>query len=123
MVGALPPFAERVGHLALSFASVGSFPGSKGVAFLAPVMTAELAAVHERFHAELAAFGSGAWPHYLPGRWVPHCTIAFEFDAERRGEALEVGLGGIGAAEVREVGLVRFDATSRATVVCCPVGD
>ena len=72
----LVPFEFQLG-------SVGTFPTNEGVVFLASVVTSELLALHERFHTAFARYGDWSSPHYLPGNWVPHCTIATDLtDAE-----------------------------------------
>jgi hypothetical protein len=39
-------------------------------------VTAELLAFHANVHTALANQLVEHWPHYLPGNWVPHCTLA-----------------------------------------------
>lgn len=60
----------------LRFSALGTFGGGGGVLFLAPVVTAPLLAVHARLNDVLQEQGIVQWPHYLPGSWVPHCTLA-----------------------------------------------
>ena len=55
---------------------LGTFPGGEGALFLGVVATAELLAFHAEVHAALAGQPVIHWPHYLPGSWVPHCTLA-----------------------------------------------
>jgi 2'-5' RNA ligase len=55
---------------------LGTFPGSGGALFLGVPVTTELLAFHADVHAALAAQPVDHWPHYLPGNWVPHCTLA-----------------------------------------------
>ena len=54
--------------------SLGMFPGSPAVLFLAPVVTATLLARHAALSASLA--GQPADPRYAPGVWVPNVTLA-----------------------------------------------
>jgi len=70
-------FFAQESPVPLLFSSVGSFPGDEGVVFLAPVVTPELLGLHARYHARLAHLREAARPHYLPGAWVPHCTIGY----------------------------------------------
>ncbi len=60
--------------LLLEFSSIGYFPES-GTFFLGVTSSVELL----RFHNEIVTFitdgGYSISPHYLPGRWVPHCSI------------------------------------------------
>lgn len=58
----------------LQFESVGSFPTGR-VLYLAPVVTERLLQLHSRVHRVLKNFAKGYSPYYLPGGWVPHCTL------------------------------------------------
>jgi 2'-5' RNA ligase len=60
----------------LSLYVLGTFPGSEGALFLGVAVTAELLAFHADVHAALATQPAEYWPYYLPGSWVPHCTLA-----------------------------------------------
>jgi 2'-5' RNA ligase len=72
-VSTIRPFGSRL-------SSIGVFPGETSVLFLAPVATQELLDLHERFHATFADHRSVCWPHYRPGAWVPHVTLAMNLD-------------------------------------------
>ncbi|MDA1676058.1 2'-5' RNA ligase family protein [Bacillus cereus group sp. TH152-1LC] len=52
----------------VTFPSVGTFP-TNGTIFLAPTITDELLKLHHSYHDYLNSY-------YVPGKWVPHCTIA-----------------------------------------------
>lgn len=69
-------FANSMGVMALQIESVGMFPGEQNVLFLAPVVSEELLALHQRCHAALAAYDATLWEHYRLSRWVPHVTLA-----------------------------------------------
>jgi 2'-5' RNA ligase superfamily len=56
--------------------ALATFPGSEGALFLATVVTADLLTLHTRVHQALSGQPVTHWPYYLPGRWVPHCTLA-----------------------------------------------
>jgi len=84
----LGAFAAATAPQPVRFASLGVFPNS-GVVFLAPLVTPALLAVHARFHAEFAPPGA-SWAHYLPGQWVPHCTLAMELAPDAIAPAVEV---------------------------------
>lgn len=60
--------------LRLRFDYVGLFLGR--VLWLGPIPTAELLAHHAAVHERLAAAGVTGFDVYLPGRWVPHCTLS-----------------------------------------------
>ncbi|MGF6227698.1 2'-5' RNA ligase [Inquilinus ginsengisoli] len=71
----LQRFAERQPALAIQLASLGLFPGPPAVLFAAPVVSAELLAVHRAYHQATWASGPRCWAHYLPENWVPHVTL------------------------------------------------
>lgn len=58
------------------FASFGMFPGKeKTVLFLAPIVTSPLLEFHKKFHELSTREGLTGNGLYLPGEWVPHCTL------------------------------------------------
>jgi len=63
----------------LALSSVGAFLRPQHVVFLAPVVTAELLALHATVCERLAIADVATSPLYAPGAWVPHCTIAMKF--------------------------------------------
>jgi 2'-5' RNA ligase len=67
---------------ALQLTVLGTFPGSEGVLFLGAVITEDLLALHSRVHQALAGQPVTHWPVYLPGRWVPHCTLAQQLGSD-----------------------------------------
>src|SRR3954447_22855317 len=54
--------------------ALGTF--RRGRAWLVPAVTAAVLERQERTVAALMATGADLHRHYLPGVWVPHCTIA-----------------------------------------------
>ena len=79
-----PVLAQAItgARLVLTLNSLGTFPGDEGVLFLGVAVSTGLLALHARAHAALAGQQAGLWPHYLPGYWLPHCTLAQGLDAE-----------------------------------------
>lgn len=61
--------------------SLGTFLTEQNVLFLGAVVDAELLAVHSAAHDVLAGRTSQPWALYLPGAWVPHCTLAQDLTA------------------------------------------
>lgn len=84
----LADFAAATARFALALAAVGSFPGPKSVVYLAPVVTADLLAVHTELHAQLRVVGLQSHGYYRPGSWVPHCTVAMELPKEHVAKAV-----------------------------------
>ncbi|HEX3590434.1 MAG TPA: 2'-5' RNA ligase family protein [Pseudonocardiaceae bacterium] len=56
--------------------TLGTFPTAANGLFLGAVTDAELLAVHVAVHDTLAGRVRDPWASYLPGAWVPHCTLA-----------------------------------------------
>jgi len=54
---------------------IGTFMGEHYVLYAAALMAPELAELHRVLHRELHLVGPSR-PNYLPGRWVPHITLA-----------------------------------------------
>lgn len=74
LLDAASDLARQAGPLDLSFPGVGFFPGTPAVMFLAPAPTRALLAWHDALLTRLA--GETIDPHYQPGHWVPHVTLA-----------------------------------------------
>jgi 2'-5' RNA ligase len=72
---------------------LGTFPGSEGVLFLGATVSADLLAFHADVHAALAGQPVEHRPYYLPGNWVPHCTLAECLDEAEAAKALGLLLG------------------------------
>ena len=64
--------------LAVAFAGLGVFPTEENVLFLAPVVTPPLLELHATYHAMAQRLRATCRSHYLPGRWVPHCTVSMQ---------------------------------------------
>lgn len=62
--------------LPVRFESLGIFATEGAVLIAAPVVTRDLLGLHEAFHDRFHSVASGQSAYYLPGRWVPHCTLA-----------------------------------------------
>lgn len=117
--GALNEFARACPVLRLHLGSSGVFPGNEGVVFLAPVVTVELLELHATFHRMAPVVAGALWEHYLPGRWIPHCTIAEGLAPGDIGATVELarncGVGGQ-AASIQEIGLVQIRPYREITV-------
>lgn len=84
----LREFAQSVAPFEFKLSSVGTFPSREGVVFLAPVVTRQLLAVHARFHKVFSRNDELGMAYYLPGNWVPHCTVAINLSAAEAREAV-----------------------------------
>jgi 2'-5' RNA ligase len=68
--------AVRGRAIEIAFAGFGVFPTEENVLFLAPVVTPALLDLHATYHAMAAGLEASCRAYYLPGRWVPHCTLS-----------------------------------------------
>jgi len=75
LAAALDRLAGDHAPLPVVFSSIGLFPGEERVLFLAPVVSRPLLDVHAAWHALAADLAASCRSYYLPGNWVPHCTL------------------------------------------------
>ena len=109
-VALLGEFARATPAFPVSLASVGVFPSSEGVVFLAPVMTDRLWQAHHDFHRRLARVTARPSDLYRPDRWVAHSTLAINVPAAQMGLAVATCLAHFKplAGVFTEVGLIEF---------------
>jgi 2'-5' RNA ligase len=82
LIKAVETFAAKTPPFTISFLSLGIFPGVKNIVFLAPLVTKSLLDIHGSFHEILLSRKIQSDSFYLPGKWVPHCTITKEENIE-----------------------------------------
>lgn len=106
----LDQFARATPTFPVSLASVGVFPSSEGVLFLAPVMTETLWQVHRDFHSRLAGIKARPSDLYRPDHWVAHSTLAINVPMAQMGRAVETSLSHFRplTGVFTEVGLIEF---------------
>ncbi|KJK42452.1 hypothetical protein UK23_37175 [Lentzea aerocolonigenes] len=71
---------ERLWMPDLYLHSLSTFSTVDNVLMLAAVVDAELLAVHSAIHDVLASNVKNPSAYYLPGNWVPHCTLVHGVD-------------------------------------------
>jgi 2'-5' RNA ligase len=76
--------AEQTLHLG----HIGVFPGEEGVVFTGATPTRELLELHAAVHMLLESRVGERRAYYLPGRWVPHVTLAIRLDGRERAAAV-----------------------------------
>lgn len=84
VAGTIPTAARKALRADLGLLSVpnlwlytlGTFPTAENTLFLGAVTDAELLAVHSAVHDTLAGRVRHPSAAYLPGAWIPHCTLA-----------------------------------------------
>jgi 2'-5' RNA ligase len=75
-IAALSRFVESCEPLAVSFDSIRAFETPHRVIFLAPARDESLLATHAELHGFLRSMMLQSSALYVPGRWIPHCTLA-----------------------------------------------
>jgi 2'-5' RNA ligase len=97
-------------RLPVSFQYLGIFPTPTSAVFLGTTVTVSLLDLHAQVHETLHSIGIDPLHYYLPGKWVPHCTLALELEPKLISQALDRGLqiplplyG-----EITEIGLIEF---------------
>lgn len=85
----------------LTFDRIASFEGPPLVLWAAPRPAAQIMAMHAALHRCIDP--ALCHPHYRPGAWVPHATLAMAVRPEQRGAALDW------AARPRPAFRVKFD--------------
>jgi len=106
---ALKAFAENEPCLTLKLAATGLFPITD-VVYIAPVVTIDLLKLHRRFHNRLNDLGTSPNQYYLPGNWVPPCTITSDLADDQIAAAVDVCRKSdlFGSTKLVEIALVEF---------------
>jgi 2'-5' RNA ligase len=81
---------ERLWMPDLWLYTLSSFSTVENVLMLAAVVDAELLAVHSAIHDVLAGHVKNPSAYYLPGNWIPHCTLLHSVDDEALKKAFAV---------------------------------
>jgi 2'-5' RNA ligase len=91
-VAVLDRLAMTLKPITVAFSGPALFAGAENTLYAAVVPTTELLDHHHAVYNSLHAVA--VHPHYTPGRWVPHCTLAMNIDRDRLGAALAVAAEG-----------------------------
>jgi 2'-5' RNA ligase len=75
MTMVLRHFADGLQAIPVRLSSLGLFPAASSVLFAAPVVSAEIPALHRAYHEAAWSVIASCWAHYLPDRWVLHVTL------------------------------------------------
>ena len=121
ILNAVAEFAAEQPPIAVTLEAIGSFVGPQNVLFAVPIPSVALLNAHSSLHGQLQAY-CDYLPYYLPGRWVPHCSLAMNLPSEQMGAAFTLlreiftpissDLGHIGVIQFRPVvDLVRWPLT------------
>ena len=89
---------------------LGVFPTKLATVFISAPVTIALLELHAQIHESLRSIATDSHPYYVPGKWIPHCTLAMELEPNLITRVLEVGLkipmplhG-----EITELGVIEF---------------
>ena len=120
MCDVLKDIAGKTHALPVILSSLGLFPSAETVMFLAPVVDQELLDVHRMLHGRLHEFSDSPWKLYLPGRWVPHCTLALKLPRDGVQKALDHLMESTFpiTGELIDIGVSEFDAGVVKRYVC-----
>jgi 2'-5' RNA ligase len=109
----LEDFAAKFKFDSVIFAHVGLFSSKRHGVFIAPIVTTELLKFHQQFHDFFEKDTAGSWDFYLPGKWIPHCTLGFDVPEDKVEQALsicrklklplEIGISSIGIMKFEPV--------------------
>ncbi len=91
----------------LWLSTLGAFGTVDNVLMIAAVVDTELLAVHSAVHDILAGRVKAPSAYYLPGSWVPHCTLA---------QGIEAAQAAAGFAAVHPVTPIHAEITGIAVV-------
>jgi 2'-5' RNA ligase len=86
----LQSFATTQDPLPVEFQYLGIFPNAPAAVFLGAPVTVPLLSLHAQLHDALRPVAVDPDAYYLPGNWVPHCTLALDLEPERITPALEI---------------------------------
>lgn len=76
-------FCHQCKQFPAQLAAFGAFPTDSNVIYLLPVPSRQLLDLHKEFHEHLSREKILSSHYYLPGQWVPHCTLEFELSDDQ----------------------------------------
>ncbi|WP_088012263.1 2'-5' RNA ligase family protein [Gottfriedia acidiceleris] len=79
-------FYENKPKINITLNSIGSFLNT-GTLFFSPIVSRDLVDFHEDYHIYFKQFNDNPNSMYLPGKWVPHCTLANRLSPDKLVEA------------------------------------
>jgi len=88
----LEDFAHKTRLIDLQATHIGFFTKPDPVVFVAPTPTRELMDFHRNVLLALTPDAEPISANYLPGTWVPHCTVALDFPRKRMPDVVDLCL-------------------------------
>ncbi len=83
-------FSKNIKPINILLSSLGLFCINSPVLFLSPVVSHDLLELHSFFNNFFKEYKDHAWQYYLPGKWVPHCTLALDITWDDVKKAMEI---------------------------------
>jgi 2'-5' RNA ligase len=97
----------------VQFEVVGMFVHPEAAVFLAPTVSFELRTLHEGVHKAARQTSAIPFDYHIPGRWNPHCTLAWNLAPEALSAAVAVALTSVTlpfAATITQIGIIETPA-------------
>ena len=106
-IRSMDQFYDSIHQVQIAFHSLGTFLQS-GTLFLSPTMSTALSNLHRNHHDYFKKYNDNPASLYLPGYWIPHCTLANRLSHEKLCEAFAYCTNKIGKinARITEVTLI-----------------
>lgn len=94
----------------MTFNGLGLTPSERANVFLTPIVTEDLLELHWDLHDKLEGLVVSPSTRYLPGHWVPHCTIVERVPPIDLARTIEIARSAPFPLEARlvEIALVEF---------------
>lgn len=85
-IATIKSMAERRSDIEIAFDRIRTFDGPPLILWADPAPRQTLHELHHLMHSAIDP--KFCRPHYRPGRWVPHCTLAMRTLPDRNADAL-----------------------------------
>lgn len=102
----------------LSLTILGTFINT-GTLFIAPTLSKQLITFHANHHNNFRSFNMNENSFYLPGRWVPHCTIASRLDETKMLEVFRFCQSALNkiSCQINEVAVIQIKLNERGVAI------
>lgn len=86
----LASFAAGIEPFTVEMPYIGLFPHKNGAVFLGITVTEQLLAFQKSFHDMFGRQGATINELFAPGKWIPHCTLAYHESPEKDLRAVQI---------------------------------
>jgi 2'-5' RNA ligase len=110
-------FYENQQKIDIVLSSLGTFFNS-GTLFLSPTPSKSLLQLHEKHHKQFGDFNDNPNSLYLPGKWVPHSTLANRLSAPKLVEAITFCSKSMAPikGEINEISIIKVEKVADNSV-------